>query len=697
MRLAELHLPVTRLTGVGPAVAELLGNLGVLTIADLLLHVPRRYDDRTERRPFGAAYQGERVNTEAEVLAHDYVGFGAKRTLRVYLRDESGVAALLCFGRNFLAGKLPPGMRIRVAGDFQYRRGELQASAFDFAPAEQPGENFDLILPIYPSTEGLGQRQLRKLVARGLREYGAHIRGVVPESLRTARKLMAPRDAVRALHFPKTLDEAELGRRTLAFEELFELQVAVAHRAVARAAARVAKIRVPRRLQRELTASLPFSLTEDQNSALSDLRRDAETESPAARLLQGDVGSGKTLVAFLAAAPYLEAGHQVVFLAPTELLAAQHFRNAEALFGNTEVVVRFLAGSGDREERRRTEEEIRGGAAGLIIGTHATFTDRVRFRSLRFVIVDEQHRFGVLQRRALIQKGNRPDVLYMTATPIPRTLALTAFGDMDTSTIRQMPAGRKLIKTHLARTDHASRVYEHVRGELAAGRQAYFVYPIIERTAKSDLQDAESMAHRLQEEVFSEFNVALIHSRIDETDKEARMAAFLSGSLQVLVATSVVEVGVDVPNATCMVVTHAERFGLASLHQLRGRVGRGSEQSYCFLIYEEPLTDEAKSRLKVMKENADGFAVAEEDLRIRGPGDLSGTRQAGYLRFRVADLGRDMELMLSARRAAFEILENDPGLIEAEHTPLREAIDIEGEDQEVDRPASAGNGEEDGE
>jgi ATP-dependent DNA helicase RecG len=430
---------------------------------------------------------------------------------------------------------------------------------------------------------------------------------------------------------------------------------------------------------------------------LSDLRRDAETESPAARLLQGDVGSGKTLVAFLAAAPYLEAGHQVVFLAPTELLAAQHFRNAEALFGNTEVVVRFLAGSGDREERRRTEEEIRGGAAGLIIGTHATFTDRVRFRSLRFVIVDEQHRFGVLQRRALIQKGNRPDVLYMTATPIPRTLALTAFGDMDTSTIRQMPAGRKLIKTHLARTDHASRVYEHVRGELAAGRQAYFVYPIIERTAKSDLQDAESMAHRLQEEVFSEFNVALSHSRIDETDKEARMAAFLSGSLQVLVATSVVEVGVDVPNATCMVVTHAERFGLASLHQLRGRVGRGSEQSYCFLIYEEPLTDEAKSRLKVMKENADGFAVAEEDLRIRGPGDLSGTRQAGYLRFRVADLGRDMELMLSARRAAFEILENDPGLIEAEHTPLREAIDIEGEDQEVDRPASAGNGEEDGE
>ncbi len=691
MTLAELQLPVTRLNGVGPAVAELLGNIAVFTIADLLLHVPRRYEDRTTRHPFADAFKGEQVHTEAEVLAHDYVGYGAKRTLRVYLQDESGVAALLCFGRNFLAKKLPPGMRIRVAGEFQYRRGELQASVFDFAPAEEPGSNFDLILPIYPATEGLGQRQLRKLVATALREYGAHIQGVVPPSLRTQQELLSPRDGIRALHFPKTPAEAETGRRTLAFEELFELQVTVAHRAVVRAASRVVKISPPRRLQRTLTDSLPFTLTEDQRNALKDLLHDAETESPAARLLQGDVGSGKTLVAFLAAAPYLEAGHQVVFLAPTELLAAQHYRNAQALFSGTGVQVNFLSGATSGDERREAEEAVRGGETGLTVGTHATFTARITFKDLRFVIVDEQHRFGVLQRQALIQKGSRPDVLFMTATPIPRTLALTAFGDMETSVIRTMPAGRKEIKTHLARTDHATRVYERVRAELAAGRQAYFVYPIIERSSKSDLRDAESMTRHLRDHVFPEFRVGLIHSRVTEEEKEARMEAFVSGTLQVLVATSVVEVGVDVSNATCMVVTHAERFGLASLHQLRGRVGRGSQQSFCFLVYEEPLTDEAKARLKVMKDHCDGFAVAEEDLRIRGPGDLSGTKQAGYLRFRVADLAHDMELMLSARRAAFDILERDPGLIEADHAGLRGTLAQEAGDHDRGLGAPTGS------
>ena len=674
MTLEELQLPVTRLTGVGPAVAGLLHNLGVATVGDLLLHAPRSYEDRSVHRPFSAAMQGDSVNTEAEVVAHDYVGRHPRRTLRVYLRDETGVAALLCFGRNFLANKLPPGTRIRVAGTFQYRRGELQASAFDFAPAENPGNEFGVILPIYPATEGLGQRQLRKLVATALRHYGKHVQETLPERLRTEHAFPEAPTALRALHFPKTLEEAETARRTLAFTELFELQLQVAHRAVTRAAQRVKVLRAPERLQRSLVDSLPFSLTEDQQNALTDLRSDMETASPAARLLQGDVGSGKTLVAFLAAAPYLESGHQAVFLAPTELLAQQHFRNARRRFEPVGADVVLLSGASRGDERAAAEEAVSSGSARLIVGTHATFTERVRFHALRFVIVDEQHRFGVLQRQALVAKGDNPDVLYMTATPIPRTLALTAFGDMDTSIIRQMPAGRKPVKTHLARTDHAERVYERVRRELAAGRQAYFVYPIIERTAKSDLHDAESMAARLADEVFPEYAVDLIHSRIPEEEKEARMARFVDGSLQVLVATSVVEVGVDVANATCMVITHAERFGLASLHQLRGRVGRGSAQSYCFLVYDEPVTEDARARLKVMKERADGFEVAEEDLRIRGPGDLAGTRQAGYLRFSVADLSRDMELMLTARRHAFDILQADPGLLAPEHAPLRRLI-----------------------
>lgn len=672
MTLGELQQPVTRVAGVGPAVAELLRKLGVTTVAELLLHAPRDYEDRSEHRPFQRALSGETVNTTAEVLAHDYVGSGPRRTLRVYLRDESGIAALLCFGRNFLANRLPPGARIRVAGAFGYRRGEIQASAFDFAPAETPGENFDRILPIYPSTEGLGQGQLRKIIAAALRDYGYHVEETLPASLRREQELLALAEALRGLHAPASLEEAAQARRSLAFLELFELQLEVARRAVTREKNRVRRLQAPRRLQRAIRDALPFSLTEDQEAALTDLRHDMETESQSARLLQGDVGCGKTLVAFLAAAPYMEAGQQAVFLAPTELLAQQHYRNARELLEPFGVDLAFLSGSSRPEEREETEERISSGRARLIVGTHATFTERVDFAALRFVIVDEQHRFGVMQRQALIAKGYKPDVLFMTATPIPRTLALTAFGDMETTTIRQMPAGRKTIRTHLARTENADRVYARVARELAAGRQAYFVYPIIEQTKKSDLRDAESMAEELAQGVFPDYRVGLIHSRIPEEEKESRMAAFVAGEIQVLVATSVVEVGVDVANATNMVITHAERFGLASLHQLRGRVGRGSEQSYCFLLYEEPLTDDAKARLRVMKEHADGFAIAEEDLRIRGPGDLAGTRQAGYLRFRVADLGRDMELMLRAREAAFAILREDPGLISPEHAALRE-------------------------
>lgn len=672
MTLGELQQPVTRVAGVGPAVAELLRKLGVTTVAELLLHAPRDYEDRSEHRPFQRALSGETVNTSAEVVAHDYVGSGPRRTLRVYLRDESGIAALLCFGRNFLANRLPPGARIRVAGAFGYRRGEIQASAFDFAPADTPGENFDRILPIYPSTEGLGQGQLRKIIGAALRDYGSHLEETLPASLRREQELLPLSEALRGLHAPQTLEEAAQARRSLAFLELFELQLEVARRAVTREKNRVRRLQAPRRLQRALQESLPFSLTEDQEAALTDLRHDMETQSQSARLLQGDVGCGKTLVAFLAAAPYMEAGQQVVFLAPTELLAQQHYRNARQLLAPFGIDLAFLSGSSPPEERAETEERIRTGRARLVVGTHATFTDRVEFAALRFVIVDEQHRFGVMQRQALIAKGHKPDVLFMTATPIPRTLALTAFGDMETTTIRQMPAGRKTIRTHLAKTENATRVYERVARELAAGRQAYFVYPIIEQTKKSDLQDAESMAEELAQRVFPDYRIGLIHSRIPEEEKESRMAAFVAGEIQLLVATSVVEVGVDVANATNMVITHAERFGLASLHQLRGRVGRGSEQSYCFLIYDEPLTDDAKARLRVMKEHADGFAIAEEDLRIRGPGDLAGTRQAGYLRFRVADLGRDMELMLRAREAAFGILRSDPGLIAPEHAPLRE-------------------------
>jgi ATP-dependent DNA helicase RecG len=414
---------------------------------------------------------------------------------------------------------------------------------------------------------------------------------------------------------------------------------------------------------------------------VEEILADLGAARPMARLLQGDVGSGKTLVAFLSALPYVELGYQVAFVAPTELLAKQHAENAARLLEPLGVRLAFLSGNVKGAARAPLLQAVAAGEVDIVVGTHAVFTEQVSFRDLRYAVIDEQHRFGVRQRELLIEKGNgadghRPDVLLMTATPIPRTLALTVFGDMETSVIRTMPPGRKPIRTHLARQENERKVYERVREELAAGRQAYFVYPLVRESEKLSLRDAEGMYERLSREVFPEFRLALIHSQVHEEEKLERMAAFTRGEVDVLVATSVVEVGVDVANATCLVVEHAERFGLAALHQLRGRVGRGTHQSYAFFVYDDALTEEGKQRLKVLYENADGFSIAEEDLKIRGPGELTGTRQAGYVRFRVADLARDMDLMNAARADAFGILERDPTLAAQSHEPLRRAVAI---------------------
>jgi ATP-dependent DNA helicase RecG len=392
-----------------------------------------------------------------------------------------------------------------------------------------------------------------------------------------------------------------------------------------------------------------------------------------ARLIQGDVGSGKTLTAFLAACECIEAGEQAAFMAPTELLARQHADNAARLLEPAGIRIALFTGSLASRFRRELLARLEAGEIDLVIGTHALFSEDVRFRRLGLVIIDEQQRFGVLQRVALGAKGENPDMLVMTATPIPRTLAMTVFGDLEVSVIRTMPPGRRPVLTHLASIGKEEKVYSWVKKEIDAGRQAYFVYPLIAESGKMDLKDAEGMFARLSER-FPRFRLGLIHSRLDEEKRLATMRAFVAGELDLLVATSVVEVGVDVANATCMVVEHAERFGLSALHQLRGRVGRGIHQSYAFLVYDPELTDEGKRRLKVMKENSDGFAVAEEDLRIRGPGNISGTEQAGFLRLRFADLVGDSDVMLRARDTARRIGRDDPGLLSPEHGLIRRVL-----------------------
>jgi len=678
MFVRELGQSVGALRGAGKAVCEKLARLGIFNVADLLTHYPRDYDDRTVFVPFSSFAAAPRIHTEAEVLAHDWFGYGRMRTLKIHVRDESGPAVLVCFNRPFLELSLPVGARILVTGKFQYRYGEIQSTVFEAERVEEGPKSG--VLPVYPLTEGLQQGNLRRLVKLALAEYGSRVEEELPAALRERRALPPKREALKGIHFPENAAELERSRGYLVFEELFFFQLAVARRALRRREASVLRGETKGLLKRRLLERLPFELTPDQRKASEEIAADMAGSRPMARLLQGDVGSGKTLVAFLACLDAIESGKQAAIMAPTELLARQHAQTAARLLEPLGVRLAFLSGNVEDAARAPLLAALAAGEVDLVLGTQALFSDEVAYRSLGLAVVDEQHRFGVLQRLALGRKGPMPDLLMMTATPIPRTLALTVFGDLAVSTIRTMPAGRKPIVTHLAKAGNEARVYEYVGRLLAEGRQAYFVYPLIGGSGspsaedRRELKNAEAMAERLAREVFPERRVGLIHSRLKEEEKRAAMDAFSKGELDILVATSVVEVGVDVPNAAAMVVEHAERFGLAALHQLRGRVGRGAEQSYCFLVYSEGLTEDAKERLKAMLESPDGFELAERDLRIRGPGELAGTAQSGNLRLSIADPVRDLAVLEEARAEAFALAEADPGLLAPENAVLREVL-----------------------
>lgn len=674
MFLRELGQPVTALRGAGKAVSERLARLGIYTVADLLIRYPRDYDDRTVFVPFASFAREPRIHTVARVLAHDWFGYGRMRTLKILVRDDSGPAALVCFNRPFLETSLPIGAEILVTGKFQYRFGEIQSSSFEAERLDEGGAPKKGILPVYALTEGLQQGQIRRLVATALAEYGARVEEELPTAMRERRALGSKREALRNIHFPASAESLAAARNYLVFEELFYFQLAVARRALKRREVHVERNPCRGLLKARLKERLPFALTPDQEKAAAEVAADMASPRPMARLVQGDVGSGKTLVAFLACLDAIESGGQAAFMAPTELLARQHAQTAARLLEPLGVRLAFLSGNVEDAARPPLLAALAAGEVDLVLGTQALFSDEVAYRRLCLAVVDEQHRFGVLQRLALGRKGLLPDLLMMTATPIPRTLALTVFGDLSVSTIKTMPPGRKPIVTHLAKAGNETRVYEYVRRLLAQGRQAYFVYPLIGESERLELKNAEAMAERLSKEIFPEYHVGLIHSRLKEEEKRATMDAFVRGERRILVATSVVEVGVDVPNAAAMVIEHAERFGLAALHQLRGRVGRGTEQSYCFLVYSEGLTEDAKARLKAMLGTADGFVLAEEDLRIRGPGELAGTAQSGYLRLSIADPTRDTEALEEARKEAFALAEADPGLLAPENAVLREVL-----------------------
>ncbi|MCR4940571.1 MAG: ATP-dependent DNA helicase RecG [Treponemataceae bacterium] len=713
MKLKDIGTPVSTIAGVGPSLEKLLSRLNIFTISDLLSYWPKTWEDRTRKIPLSAWNSTSKVHTIAQIIRHDWFGFGRMRTLKIIIDDGTATAALVCFNRSFLEKSLPVGGVAAVTGRFSPRYGELQTSAFeavclskyasidDFLDKPVPGS---AVFPIYPLTAGLSQTQIRKITGKALKEYCRGIDNELPASIIEKRGLMQKKEAVFAMHQPEDIEQAEKAKFTLIYEELYRFQQIILkrseeHRKTAAEAKKAAtggqksfqETLSPR--QKQLLARLPFSLTEDQEKVIYEMNIDidlssnpkASTSFHMSRLLQGDVGSGKTLAAFFAALRTVDYGGQCVMMAPTEILARQHADNAARLLEPLGIKVAFLTGNIKASGRAPLLAALKKGDIDIIIGTHAVFSQSVQYYDLRFVIIDEQHRFGVVQRSAIFDKGRQsvlqqkrleegeqarsPDFLLMSATPIPQTLAHTIFGDLDISIIKSMPSGRQPIKTYLTKEGNESRVYEAVRKEIQNGHQAYFVYPLIENmndeeekeaagkeTGQKSLKSAEAMFTFLSNKVYPDFKCALIHSKTEETEQIAVLDAFRKGEVQILIATSVVEVGVDVPNASCMVIEHAERFGLAALHQLRGRVGRGSAASFCFLVYSEKLTELGKARLKVLHESTDGFYIGEEDLKLRGPGDVNGIQQSGYITLGIADPVRDKAILELAREDILEQL-----------------------------------------
>ena len=670
MFLGQLVQDVSTVRGVGPAIAARLARMGVRSVCDLLLLLPRGYEDRSAVVTLAQAAEMEKACVAAVVTSVVDLGWGRRGTMKALVSDQSGEAELLCFGRPFLRATLQPGKKFFIWGTFRLRRGALQCADFELEPWSETPALFGKILPVYPLTEGLTQATMRKVISRALEEFLPFLEPLLPAHLLESRRLSGLRESLQGVHFPKSASSAQACRQALAYEELLAFEITVLRKKRVQSVVRLRKRTLDGRLRDALVARLPFSLTADQRTVAGEIETELASAVPMARLLQGDVGCGKTLVALLSALLVIAGGEQAVFLAPTELLARQHAENAARLLEPLGIRIAFLAGSVTGEPRALLLAALRAGDIDLLFGTHAHFSQEVAFRDLGLVIDDEQHKFGVLQRQAIVRKGESPDMLLMTATPIPRTLALTAFGDLDVSTIRTMPEGRRPVITHLAREGNEQKVYQRVREEMEKGRQAYFVYPLIEESEALAIKDAETAFRLLGETVYPGVPMALIHSRVPQEQKERAMSGFAAGSVKVLVATSVVEVGVDVANATCIVVEHAERFGLSTLHQLRGRVGRGGEQSYAFLVYGAKLTPEGVERLKVMKETTDGFQIAERDMLLRGPGELLGVRQSGFLNFRVADLLVHGPLLFAARDDAKRILADDPGLLLPAHAAL---------------------------
>ena len=641
-----LSAPITKAHGIGTKRASLLAKLGLKTVEDLLMFFPRRLEDRTEATSIGTLQEGMEVGIRGTVHAITKVQTSRRMTLtKAAIGDGTGFLSAVWFNQPWVADQIKRGMTIDLYGRVERSYGEFQMKS-PVWESEGTGVETGRWVPVYPATEGITSRYIRSLIHRNLDIYLPSIQESLPAALRERFALMARRAAIEEIHRPQHPASFERARRSLAFEEFFLLQLGLLQSARAKAGrAHVGK----RGLLESFFAGLPFSLTQAQRAAIEEILSDMSRPVRMMRLLQGDVGSGKTLVALSAALAAIDGGCQVAYMAPTEILAAQHALTFERMLGELPVSVQLLTGT--TPGKASINERAAAGEIDLLVGTHALIQDTVSFKDLGLVIIDEQHRFGVIQRSAIEEKGDRIDLLVMSATPIPRTITLTLYGEFDTSVLDEMPMGPRTIQTIWVDASQRDAVYQHIGDLLAEGRKGYVVLPLVEESDKVEanaaIQVAEELAHR-----FGSRRVGLIHGRLSSDEKGSAMQAFHDGETQLLVATTVIEVGIDVQDADFMVIEDADRFGLSQLHQLRGRIGRAGQPAWCYVLADAG-TDDGKERLAAFEKHLDGFAIAEEDLRIRGPGDLVGTAQHGYFTMlRAVDLMRDLDLMRKAREAA---------------------------------------------
>jgi ATP-dependent DNA helicase RecG len=665
---------VRYLKGVGPGKAVYFEKLGIRTIYDIFHYLPRKYEDRRYIVSVRDVKIGENQAVFGEVLKTGlFTARTGRRIFEISVGDGKKRIYAVWYNQPFLKKVFKPGQKVVLFGKIELqRRLQMTHPVFDFlSPGSDLKKSLEIgrIVPVYPLTENITQKYIRKIIYNGLNTFLSGIQEWLPASIMARRKLVDNRFALENIHFPHAPDNIKRAYKRLVFEEFFMLQLVLA---LKREKMRQKGIRhdTDKISIKEFESLFDFDFTGAQKKCIRDIEKDMSAEKPMHRLVQGDVGSGKTVLAIYALLVAVKNGYQAAIMAPTEILARQHFMNISEILMPMGINVQFLAKMADKKTTGRIKNEIRSGEIDIIVGTHALIQEGVEYNKLGLVVVDEQHKFGVLQRDALKRKGLSPDMLVMTATPIPRSLVLTFFGDMDVSMLREKPSGRQSVSTYWVREDQRQSVYAFIREEVSSGRQAFIVCPRVKDKNAGVLRSVEQMYKQLKDTVFNDLRVAMLHGKIKTAEKEQIMKDFRDSKYDILIATTVVEVGVDVPNATVMMIEHAEMFGLAQLHQLRGRIGRGKYDSYCILLG-DPATDEAVGRLSAISDIEDGFKIAEKDLDIRGPGEFLGTKQSGLPEIRIGDIAKDFDVMEQAREEAKDIVEKDSLLQEYNHKGIK--------------------------